>query len=274
MCALVLALRKVPIYAPGGGGATLGSVDQPTYSVAVSDEQAAAARANFDKTKSGKHMKSSKTSKPSVDLGFSSGVSSFATDDATLRGRSTEIGSKSEQSALNALNARSPASDAAHNWQMVDEPNSPTRKPIPGSDQRSQDIREVYETLHRQNTRGRRRESNGTGPQSHTAIPVISEQMEQAVENNNRPRRQDSYGQQNNLAPRYEYASGSSLGLHSPTGGFPVPPQQTAQGSMPGQIRTQQPPTAYAPGQAPPNRPDPGRGNSFAPDPYNSNQRA
>jgi hypothetical protein len=44
MCALVLALRKVPICGPGGGGAPLGDPANPTYSVSVSDEIASAAR--------------------------------------------------------------------------------------------------------------------------------------------------------------------------------------------------------------------------------------
>jgi hypothetical protein len=45
MCALVLALRKVPIFGPGGGGgAPLGDPANPTYSVSVSDEIASAAR--------------------------------------------------------------------------------------------------------------------------------------------------------------------------------------------------------------------------------------
>ncbi|KAL2065215.1 hypothetical protein VTL71DRAFT_2884 [Oculimacula yallundae] len=44
MCALVLAMRKVPILGPGGGGAPLGDPSNPAYSVAVSDEIAVAAR--------------------------------------------------------------------------------------------------------------------------------------------------------------------------------------------------------------------------------------
>ncbi|TVY35576.1 putative MscS family protein [Lachnellula subtilissima] len=44
MCALVLALRKIPIFAPGGGAAALGDPTNPAYSVAVSDEVAVAAR--------------------------------------------------------------------------------------------------------------------------------------------------------------------------------------------------------------------------------------
>ncbi|TVY38847.1 putative MscS family protein [Lachnellula occidentalis] len=44
ICALVLALRKIPIFAPGGGAAALGDPTNPAYSVAVSDEVATAAR--------------------------------------------------------------------------------------------------------------------------------------------------------------------------------------------------------------------------------------
>ena len=44
MCALVLALRKIPIYAPGGGGEPLGGPTNPGYSVAVPDDWAAEAR--------------------------------------------------------------------------------------------------------------------------------------------------------------------------------------------------------------------------------------
>jgi hypothetical protein len=44
ICALALALKKVPIYGPGGGGAALGSSDNPSYSVAVSDMFASSAR--------------------------------------------------------------------------------------------------------------------------------------------------------------------------------------------------------------------------------------
>lgn len=56
MCALVLALRKVPIYAPGAGGAVAGSAENPNYSVAITDEQAAANKAGFTEAKEAKHM--------------------------------------------------------------------------------------------------------------------------------------------------------------------------------------------------------------------------
>ncbi|KAI1353227.1 Mechanosensitive ion channel-domain-containing protein [Xylaria sp. FL0043] len=44
ICALALAMKKVPINAPGGGGEALGGPTNPSYSVSVSDREAAAAR--------------------------------------------------------------------------------------------------------------------------------------------------------------------------------------------------------------------------------------
>ncbi|PNP41216.1 mechanosensitive ion channel [Trichoderma gamsii] len=44
MCALAIAMKKVPILAPGGGGEALGGPTNPTYSVAVTDAWAAESR--------------------------------------------------------------------------------------------------------------------------------------------------------------------------------------------------------------------------------------
>ena len=41
---MVLAIRKIPIFGPGGGAAPLGDPSNPSYNVAVSDEIAAASR--------------------------------------------------------------------------------------------------------------------------------------------------------------------------------------------------------------------------------------
>ncbi|OAA67155.1 serine/threonine-protein kinase [Niveomyces insectorum RCEF 264] len=56
MCALALALKKVPIFGPGGGGDAAGSPSNPTYSVSVSDEVAAAARAASAREKNANRM--------------------------------------------------------------------------------------------------------------------------------------------------------------------------------------------------------------------------
>jgi hypothetical protein len=56
MCALTLALKRVPIYAPGGGGEPLGGPNNPTYSVAVNESIAARARDKADHDKDAKRM--------------------------------------------------------------------------------------------------------------------------------------------------------------------------------------------------------------------------
>lgn len=56
MCALTLAMKKVPINAPGGGGEALGGPTNPTYSVSVSDETAAASRDKAEKDKDAARM--------------------------------------------------------------------------------------------------------------------------------------------------------------------------------------------------------------------------
>lgn len=56
MCALVSAVRKVPIYGPGGGDAALGDVGKPSYSVSISHEQAQANRDEYANNKESSRM--------------------------------------------------------------------------------------------------------------------------------------------------------------------------------------------------------------------------
>ncbi|ATY64081.1 serine threonine kinase [Cordyceps militaris] len=56
MCALALALKKIPIYAPGGGNEALGGPGNPSYTVAVSDDFAAAGREKYAKDKDASRM--------------------------------------------------------------------------------------------------------------------------------------------------------------------------------------------------------------------------
>ncbi|KAK4194071.1 Mechanosensitive ion channel-domain-containing protein [Triangularia verruculosa] len=90
MCALTLALKKVPIYAPGGGGEALGGPKNPTYSVAVTDEYAITARSQADKDKEAKRM------------------------DYIDPEKEAEI--VSEQKAAQQLNTTNPVVDALDDW--------------------------------------------------------------------------------------------------------------------------------------------------------------
>ncbi|KAG0648727.1 Mechanosensitive ion channel Msy1 [Hyphodiscus hymeniophilus] len=144
MCALVLALRKVPIYGPGGGGEPLGGPTNPSYSVAVSDSLAAESR---DKAAEAKEAKRLVPSMPAP------------------KAPSGDFGPAGEEKAAEAMNARAPTADAAHETTNTDKAiwNSAEDRTLDSRDEslerhRSNGIEDLREGLiKRQSTRGRRR---------------------------------------------------------------------------------------------------------------------
>lgn len=153
MCALVLALRKVPIYAPGGGGLALGDPGNPSYSVAVSDELAAEARAKAAQAKEAKRLVASTPAAPTQPA---------APATSSLQ--------RAESKAADALNSRKPTEDAARDendekitddyWKLAAAANATAgssgvtlNDPV-----RLSEISELRDgLLKRQSTRGKRR---------------------------------------------------------------------------------------------------------------------
>jgi len=144
MCALVLALRKVPIYAPGGGGKPLGDPLNPTYSVTVTDEIAAAARDKWTEEKEGNRLV------PSTKLEDNK--------DKEHTGKSTAVemgvlGAAAETAAAAAINARRVGEDVAR--------DEATPSPLGREDsdrRRSDDVEVLRQGLvQRRSTKGRRR---------------------------------------------------------------------------------------------------------------------
>ena len=185
MCALVLALRKIPINAPGGGGAVLGSADQPSYAVAVSDAQAAANRDAFDKAKDAKRL--FPTKRPdgqtrNATEGVTSGTDTSVNyhDSATIPPLRYRLPPPSESTALNTLNSRHPAADTASKPSDLMEPTTPksiahsvSGMVTPPDIDRSVSIEEVRGLLRRQSTRGKRKASIGSAKSA--KIAPISE---------------------------------------------------------------------------------------------------
>jgi hypothetical protein len=136
MCALVLAIRKVPIYGPGGGGAALGSMDAPSYSVAVSPDDAAKYRDAFDTAKEAKRLNPTKKPEDSQ--------STAGTDYSGLTAHH-------EMRAMQALNSRNAAVDRSRDDTFANRGDSSD----PTSDER-RSIDEVRNVLRRESTRGRR----------------------------------------------------------------------------------------------------------------------
>ena len=188
MCALVLALRKIPIYAPGGGGAALGSADQPSYTVSIPDAQAASNRDAFDKAKDAKKL--FPTKKPNIPdksptRGATSGTDTTNNNDsnnhdsATIPALRYRLPPPSESTALNTLNSRHPAADTASAPSDLMEPTTPksiahsvSGTETPPDFDRTVSIEEVRGLLRRQSTRGKRKAHGSVGS---AKIPPISE---------------------------------------------------------------------------------------------------
>lgn len=149
MCALVMALRKIPIHAPGGGGLALGDPGNPSYSVAISDKEAARAREEAALTK--ERARLVPTSK----------------EDPKSAGKSTaldiggHLGSKSESRAAEALNSRNPMDDSARDdWGPKGEEDTLDSRDesLDRIRSRESDISDLKQgLLKRESTRGRRK---------------------------------------------------------------------------------------------------------------------
>lgn len=132
MCALALALKKIPIYGPGGGGDALGGPANPSYSVAVTDEWAAKARDDSAKTKA-----ESRLVPPPAD-----------DDDAK----------KQEDAAVESIAQRPPVREMAASAGAWGDTLSPGEALERTSTQRSRDTHgDGGASVRRVSTRGRRR---------------------------------------------------------------------------------------------------------------------
>jgi small-conductance mechanosensitive channel len=186
MCALVLALRKIPIYAPGGGDAVLGDFAKPTYSVAISDEQAAANKKDFADNKDKKRMIPKNVEEKVEDPATSPKIGEAATTGKstsvdylggimTPRGvstQSTSTAARAEASILETLNSRpaglDPAHDDTNDYYKANEELALAKT----ESRRSADIEEVRGLLRKESNRGRRKPGSPTGAsiQSPTTI--------------------------------------------------------------------------------------------------------
>lgn len=165
MCALVLALRKVPIYGPGGGGEPLGGPTNPGYSVSVPDAWAAEARDTASKAKEAKRLVPTNRAPSTRSNKF----------DGTL-------GPVPEEAAASALNARRPTLDAGYE-SLARTPSANSR--VSGDVSRDESIGKrsmdtttaQQDLIKRKSTRGRRKRGDtgatvGAGPGTAPAFSI------------------------------------------------------------------------------------------------------
>lgn len=201
MCALVVALRKVPINGPGGGDATLGSQDKPTWSVAVPPAEAVAA---YEKYKANADAGRLHPLNPAQeDTGKSTGTDYLGTED----------------NAITSLNNRRPGLDTIRDdtWEARDDSSTIGRPSM--SDQRP-DLDEVRGLLRKASSAGKRKGGTTLSPFG-SRVSVDT------------PRQNPPPPLPLNIVP-----SGSQY-AQPPTGNLPPPPRSTAPGS-PSSISTGQ----------------------------------
>jgi hypothetical protein len=158
MCALVLALKRVPIYAPGGGAAALGSSDAPSYSVSLSPDQAKLNKDAFAAAKEAKKLVPTAPSQAAVNT-------------TTTPGYTTgfQLGA-----AVENLTSRNPARDPSRDetWQNRDDVSTlDERRSMDRGDGNSE------RGLLRETSRGGRRAPHQTPQGPHSSVPQIHEQQ-------------------------------------------------------------------------------------------------
>ncbi|KAM4060009.1 mechanosensitive ion channel domain-containing protein [Hirsutella rhossiliensis] len=138
MCALTMALKKIPIYGPGGGSEELGGPTNPSYSVAVSNDFAATARNEASKKKDESRMV------------------------PTNADQTEEEARANEQHAATEINTRHLVVETESLWSpRENEDRSATPRDM-DDHRRSRDIESVRtELIKRASTRGRRKAGEG-----------------------------------------------------------------------------------------------------------------
>jgi hypothetical protein len=206
MCALVLALRKVPIYAPGAGDAGAGDPANPTYSVAISHEIAEANKKEFAENKKKQHMapivtapaKSITNLLPTVDK--SSGLNLD-----TNPGNTSSIATAAKDaSVLRSLDPKSAALANVHEESHEDFARLDAK--------RNNDIEEVRDMLRQGSTTGRRR------------VPTVSREAAPSVPLIPPPAASSAT---NNPAPKVNYFEETN-GYRPPTVGSTTAPTRTS----------------------------------------------
>lgn len=151
MCALVLALRKVPIYGPAGGDAALGSADKPTWSVAVPPADAVAAyKAYQDQANASRLVPLSKPD-DNNDSGKSTGTDYLG------------VGARGESNAINAINNRKPGLDTIRDdtWEARGDDVSTLGRP--STDARP-DLDEIRGMMRKASSVGKRKGGSTLSP--------------------------------------------------------------------------------------------------------------
>ncbi|TKX20648.1 putative MscS family protein [Elsinoe australis] len=156
MCALVAALRRVPIFGPGGGADPLGSAANASYSVAIQPEDAESRKDAAAKAKNEARLVPVRPEGTEDDT-----LLRKRSSRSTGQDRNNALGlSNTQAAAIDALNSRDPTSDFARDeaWSGTRDESTTTIGERQSIDRRDED--NIKGLLRRESTRGRRKASS------------------------------------------------------------------------------------------------------------------
>jgi small-conductance mechanosensitive channel len=164
MCALVAALRAVPVYPPGGGADAAGSAANPTYTVGITHGEA---KEHADEAAKGRDDARLVPLKKLDETQQRLSPTTSRTAGAGMTANETRI--------VDDLTSRNPAVDAARDeaWTSSRDDSSTLGGERPSVDR--SDLEEVRGLLRRESTRGKRKISSDY----HPGVPTINEPSSQ-----------------------------------------------------------------------------------------------
>ncbi|KAI9699537.1 MAG: hypothetical protein M1820_007168 [Bogoriella megaspora] len=246
MCALVLALRKVPINGPAGGDAALGSKGQPSYSVAISASEATESRQAYQDDKDSKRLvpKNTPAATQSKDSTFGSSTGTDYLGGSKNGGISSSSLRSREGQAMASINSRDPARDVTSDemWQHREDEASTLDERR--SAERLRDVEDVRGLLRKVSNAGKRRPAH-EGPTS-PSVPVITEPSQSYQS----PISSSDYAGRQQQQSRPLLAS--PTGLPNPLSAYPISPMSASNpyqtGASTNPYNRNQPPKRAAPG--------------------------
>lgn len=162
MCALVSALRAVPIYGPGGGLDAAGSAANPGYSVTISDADAKEAARVAAKERDQARL-------------FPPPKSEEASSDTAGENRAAGLSNR-QAKVIDDLNARNPTNDFVRDQAWTSgRDGREDNNTYPGGRRPSHDVEEVRNLLRRGSSRGKRHASTSNAAWTGPSIPTINE---------------------------------------------------------------------------------------------------
>ncbi|KAM3421824.1 putative MscS family protein C2C4.17c [Cercospora zeina] len=165
MCALVAALRVVPIYGPGGGSDAAGSAANPNYAVTITDSEAK------------ENAEHAADEREKLRLVPTKKIEEIKTSGATVSDNAARPGVSFQDPAISGLNVRDPARDDVRDTALATgRDDTSTLGGWPSYDQ--QHLNDVRDLLERASTRGKRKPSirrGGGASVPSASVPSVNE---------------------------------------------------------------------------------------------------